>query len=72
MTSKDYIAAEPGQLYWRYTRPTEGGGAKMLLLTIGGIAMTGRWEGEVGQYYVAWCPLPKRDRAEEQRQGIKI
>jgi hypothetical protein len=40
------------------------GGAKVLLLTRGGICVTGTW-ANTGMY-LGWAPLPKRDRAKEQ------
>lgn len=65
---KTHIAAGKGELYWRYAAPTEFSGAKRLLLTVGGIAVVGRWEGKVGQFYEAWCPLPKKERKVENGQ----
>lgn len=52
------MSAAPGDLYWRKSVPPHTN-RKMLLRTIGGVAIVGRWEGTVGQYFVAWCPLPK-------------
>lgn len=57
MTTLPHLAAPPGEIYWRYTHP--GNGARMLLRTIGGVAIIGCWYGELGQYFTAWCPLPK-------------
>lgn len=59
MTAKEYVAAHV--VAWNYAKP-EHGGAKSLLLTIGGIAIVGIWSGEVGESYLAWAPLPKRDK----------
>jgi hypothetical protein len=57
--SPDYIAAPPGELYWR-KEVCPHRGAKVLLKTIGGVAWIGHWgPGEVGQNFTAWCPLPK-------------
>lgn len=45
---------------WNFDIPPSGlKGAKMQLLTIGGISVTGTWLGNLGQYYVAWAPLLK-------------
>ncbi|HIH2748260.1 TPA: hypothetical protein ACYLN4_004026 [Burkholderia lata] len=62
--NKDYVSAPVSE--WVYAKP-EHGGKKCLLLTIGGIAITGVWHGEVGQYYLAWAALPKRDKQLERR-----
>lgn len=61
MTQLAHLSAPPGQIYWREKEP-ESKGAKMLLLTVGGVAVIGCWQGTLGQYYTAWCPLPKRHR----------
>ena len=53
-----YIAARPGDLYWRRERCPHHG-AKVLLKTIGGTCTVGHWQGEYGFAFVAWCPLPK-------------
>lgn len=39
------------------------GGAKVLLLTKHGICVTGTWTND--KRFVAWAPLPKRDREKE-------
>ncbi|RQT19388.1 hypothetical protein DF044_01630 [Burkholderia contaminans] len=59
---KNYVTAPVSE--WVYEKPQHGG-AKCLLLTIGGIAITGVWQGEVGQYYLAWAALPKRNKGQE-------
>ncbi len=57
-----YIAAAPGELYWRY-EVCPHPGAKVLLLTKGGVAIIDQWgRSELGQYFTAWCPLPKNGR----------
>lgn len=55
---REYVAAPPGQVYWR-REVCPHKGAKVLLLTIGGICITGTWSGALGQYFVAWSPMPK-------------
>lgn len=53
-----YVAAPPGQLYWRHeVCPHQG--AKVLLLTTGNVCIVGMWRGDVGDFFRAWCPLPK-------------
>lgn len=61
---KTHITAPAGEIGWNYTIPPDRG-AKVLLLTVGHIAVLGRWEGRVGEFYLAWSPLPKRDKARE-------
>lgn len=58
MTVLAHLAAPPGEIYWRHTKP-KSRGAKMLLRTIGGVAVIGCWYGELGENFTAWCPLPK-------------
>jgi hypothetical protein len=53
-----HIAAPPGDLYWRRERCPHHG-AKVLLLTIGGVCIVGQWYGDPGESFVAWCPLQK-------------
>ena len=60
--SQTHIAAPPTG--WRYEAPANRG-AKVQLLTVGGISTTGLWYGELGQYLLAWAPLLVRDKARE-------
>lgn len=53
-----HVAAPPGDLYWRH-EVCPHGGAKVLLLTTGGVCVIGQWYGKLGQYFTAWCPMPK-------------
>ena len=39
------------------------GGSKVLLLTIGGICVSGQWKDDGS--FLAWAPLPKRDKTKE-------
>jgi len=48
---------------WIYEKPERNG--KMQLLTIGGISVTGSWRGELGEFYFAWAPLLRRNKARE-------
>jgi hypothetical protein len=53
-----YVAARPGDIYWRYeVCPYKG--ADVLLRTIGGVLVRGHWYGKLGEAFVAWCPMPK-------------
>lgn len=56
--TKDYVAAPPGHIYWRKEECPHKG-KRVLLRTVGGVAIIGHWYGGLGQYLTAWCPLPK-------------
>lgn len=62
--TKGYVTALASR--WVYERPNHGG-AKTLLLNIGGVTTTGNWAGELGESFFAWAPLPKRNKALEAR-----
>lgn len=40
------------------------------LLTVGGIRIKGQWQGKLGEQYMAWMPLPKRDKRKEIALGL--
>ena len=42
------------------------------LLTVGGIRVKGRWQGKLGEQYMAWMPLPKRDKRKEFELGLGL
>ena len=42
------------------------------LLTIGGIRLKGQWQGKLGEQYMAWMPLPKRDKQKEFELGLGL
>lgn len=69
MTNQTHIAAPAGEVYWRYEVP-RATDAKVLLLTVGRVAVTGQWAGALGEYFVAWAPLPRRDKEQEARLGL--
>lgn len=54
----DYVAAPPGEIYWRYEACPHRG-ADVLLRTVGGVLVRGRWYGALGEAFVAWCQMPK-------------
>jgi hypothetical protein len=64
MTDQAYIAAPNAELGWRYEVPQRTD-AKVQLLTIGRTTATGNWYGRYGEHFIAWCPLPKRDKRKE-------
>jgi hypothetical protein len=47
-------------------------GTTILLLTKGGVLVKGVVQQSTLKYYYAWAPLPKRDKAEEARRGLKL
>lgn len=44
------------------------GGAKVHLLTVGGICVDGQWRD--GQGFLGWAPLPRRNKEKEKAIGI--
>lgn len=62
--------AEAGESFWRY-KETPPNGTKLLLLTVHGSAVIGNWQGEYGQYYIAWSALPKRNKILERELYCK-
>ena len=69
MTDQLVTTAPPGDVHWRYAVPRNGD-SKMLLLNLGGVAVIGNWYGELGEHFLAWCPLPKRDKQLERSLGL--
>jgi hypothetical protein len=61
---RDYLAEhQPEYRYPAAGDPEPPGGAKVLLLTKGGVCVTGTW-APTGAF-LAWAPMPKRDREKE-------
>jgi hypothetical protein len=54
---------------WIYEVPPRTD-AKVQLLTVGRIATYGSWYGELGEHFIAYCPLPKRNKELERRLGL--
>jgi len=69
MSNETHIAAPAGEVYWRYEVP-KSSDAKVLLLTVGRVAVVGNWYGPIGKAFIAWAPLPKRDKEQEARMGL--
>jgi hypothetical protein len=64
-TQKNYHATDKQSQEWSFSLPPiHLRSAKMQLLTIGGISVSGVWSGDVGEYFVAWAPLLKVDHAQ--------
>lgn len=55
--------------HWRYEKCPRLG-AKVLLLTVGDTLTEGHWRGEVGEFFKAWHPVPKRDKKRESELGL--
>lgn len=66
MTDQRYQAGQEGgeYLYPGAGDPKPLRGAKVQLLTIGGVHTNGPWSDD--GFYVAWLPLPKRNREKEE------
>jgi hypothetical protein len=61
--AKEYIAGGAPFMYPGAGDPAPFGGAKVLLLTKGGICITGSWKNDGS--VIGWAPLPKRDHVKE-------
>lgn len=61
----DYQAGIEGgeYLYPGAGDPAPRKGAKVQLLTVGGIHTTGPWDDD--GFYIGWLPLPKRNKDKE-------
>lgn len=62
---KPYVTDENPQ--WRYEPAPR---KKCLLLSDMGVAYMGPPTGAFREEYIAWCPLPKRDRVREKELGL--
>lgn len=63
VSTKGYVSGGTEYLYPKAGDPVPPGGAKVLLLTVGGICTIGSWS----PVHVAWAPLPTRNREKEQK-----
>lgn len=61
--AKPYFADGDAFQYPRAGDPKPPGGAKVLLLTAGGVCTLGQWDDN--GFFLGWAPLPKRDKAKE-------
>lgn len=53
---------------WKYEEGPRG--VKVQLLTVGDIAVYGEWKGELGEFFKAWHPVPKRNKKIEADLGL--
>lgn len=60
---KGYVAGGQSYLYPSAGDPEPPGGSKVLLLTTGGICVTGPWSND-GRF-IGWAPMPTRDKTKE-------
>lgn len=65
---KDYLAGQAEYRYPHIGEPTPPGGAKVLLLTEGGVCVVGSW----GPHMLAWAPLPKSNKDKERRSQTRL
>lgn len=66
MSTQDYQSDQSAgtYIYPQAGDPAPRKGAKVQLLTIGGIHTTGPWDDS--GFYIGWLPLPKRDKDKEE------
>lgn len=69
MEAKSNEPVITGKDEWRYEVAPRTD-AKVLLLTTGATQTSGNWNGAYGEYYVAWYPLPKRNKRREKELGV--
>ena len=62
------ITAPAGELKWNYSTP-KNTRSKLLLLHRDGCASLGPWDKGLG--WIAWCPLPQRDKEKEIELGYR-
>lgn len=63
---KGYVSDETNE--YRYEVAPLG--QTVMLLTRGGVCIKGVWAGKFGQYFWGWAPLPRRNKAVEERLGL--
>lgn len=57
-------------IYWRYEVPANKNDTMFLLTAFGKIVVKGAWYGELGEYYIAYSPMIKRDKDKERELGF--
>ena len=66
-SAKDYVAGEAGYLYPGVGDALAPGGAAVLLLTKGGVTVSGTWSKD-GRF-LAWSPMPRKSNYNYPDQG---
>jgi hypothetical protein len=59
-----HITGTGHELDWRY-EVSPRTDSKVQLLTVGRIAVHGNWYGTYGENFIAWAPMPKRNKVRE-------
>jgi hypothetical protein len=54
---------------WIYAIPPRTD-AKVQLLTTGAVQTSGNWYGAYGEFFVAYAPIPKRNKERERQLGV--
>lgn len=67
--SKEYLTAPVSE--WNYDMSSLPTGVKCLLLNPGKVACLGSVTNSTRGLFLAWAPMPKRDKEKERRLGIK-
>ena len=57
-------------IYWRYEEPVNKNDTMFLLTAFGKIVVKGTWSGKLGEYYIAYSPMIKRDKDKERELGF--
>lgn len=68
--AKEYITAPVS--VWNYDMAALPSGTKCMLLNPGGVACLGSVTQSTRDHFLAWAPMPKRDKEKERKLGIKI
>lgn len=67
--SKTYVA---GECAWNYDMTAAPVGKRLLLLGGGGVLTIGVITSSRDQFFKAWAPFPKRNKALEREMGVKL
>ena len=65
----EFYAEKLEGMSWRY-EVAPLGQTVLLLSAFGNVINKGTWAGSYGEHYKAWLPLPKRDKAIEEKLGF--
>lgn len=67
-SAAEYVACETTMFRYPPVHPPPPGGAKVQLLTTGGVCVLGHWKPNAG--FIAWAPLAKRDKQLEKQLAL--